>query len=247
MNRFTKMVFIEWKLNNRNFMNLFFSLAFPMMMLLLFGSMYGNEPDDFFGGFGMVDVSVPGYLCMIIAVAGLMTLPLTLAQYRERKILKRFMVTPVKPLDLLMSQLIVNAITTFLGTILLLLVGKIVFKTHFYGRIIPTLAAYLLIILSIFVIGLFIAGIAKNAKMATAISYIIYFPMLFLSGATMPLEAMPTGVANISKILPLTYGVRLLKGVWLGGKFFDYANEIIVLLLMVVVLGLLSLKFFKWE
>lgn len=247
MNKFFKIVTVEFKLNNRNFLNLFFALVFPVMMLMLFGTMYGNEPSEFMGGFGGVDASVPGYICMIIAVTGLMTLPLTLSQYRERKILKRFMITPIKPMDFLSAQLFVNTITTIGGIILLLIVAKFVFNLSFFGNVISAFFSFIVILLSIFSIGLVIAGVSKNTKTATALAYIIYFPMLFLSGATMPLEAMPESIVNLSKILPLTYGVRLLKGVWLGGNVFDYWQELIILGIITVVFGALAVKFFKWE
>lgn len=247
MKRFLKVVSIEIKLNSRNFLTLFFALAFPVMMLLLFGTMYGNEPSDFNGGFGGVDVSIPGYICMVIAVTGLMSLPLTLAQYRERKILKRFMITPVKPLEILLSQLIVNFITTLAGMVLLLIVGKIVFDIHFFGSVFQSIIAFFLIMLSIFSIGLFIAGVSKNAKSATAIAYIVYFPMLFLSGATMPLQMMPPSIVTASKILPLTYAVELMRGIWLGGSLADYTSQILILSIISIGFIGLSVKLFKWE
>ena len=107
----------------------------------MFGGIYGNEPVEFFGGHGTIDVTVPSYFCMIIAVTGLMSLPLTVAQYRERKILKRFMATPINPSGILISQVIVNFIMTVLGMVVLIVVGKIVFDLHFLGGI----ADYILI------------------------------------------------------------------------------------------------------
>lgn len=240
-------IFVEWKLNMRNFLNIFFSLVFPVMMLLLFGTMYGNDPSSYFGGYGSVDSSTAGYLCMIIAVSGLMTLPITLAQYREHKILKRFMATPIKPFDILLSQLIVNAFVTLLGSVLLIIIGKLVFDLKFYGNVFAIIVAMLLIIMSIFSLGLFIAGVTKNAKSALAISYVVYFPMLFLSGATLPLQFMPDVIVTISKFMPLTYGVELLRGLWLGGSLMDYGLQIIVLLGIFIVIGGLSIKTFKWE
>lgn len=247
MNMFLKVTSMEWKLNNRNFMNVFFALFFPVMMLLLFGTIFTNEPNEMMGGFGTVDSSVPGYICMVMAVTGLMTLPLTLAQYRQSKILKRFMVTPLKPIDILLSQLIVNTLTTFAGVLLLIITGILIFDLSFYGNVFEATLAFMLILASVFAIGLFIASISKNIKTATAISYIIYFPMLFLSGASMPLEIMPESIKNISKILPLTYGVRLNKGIWLGGHLTDYYFEIGILLFITVIFGFLSLRLFKWE
>ncbi len=247
MRRFSKVVTVELKLISRDFLTLFFALAFPVMILLLFGTMYGNEPSEFNDGFGAVDASVPGYICMIIAVTGIMTLPLTLAQYRDRKILKRFMITPVKPMEILLSQLAANTITTFAGMILLLICAKIVFNLHFFGNVLQAIAAFILILLSIFSIGLFIASVSKNAKAATAIAYIIYFPMLFLSGATMPLQMMPESLISISKIIPLTYGVELMKGIWLGSSIADYTTQVLVLGGILLLFATLSVKLFKWE
>ncbi len=105
----------------------------------------------------------------------------------------------------------------------------------------------LLVVISIFSIGLFIAGVAPNSKAAMAITYVIYFPMLFLSGATLPLTFMPEAVQTISKALPLTYGVRLVQGLWLGKTIDQYGLEIIVLLAVFLVMGTLSLKTFRWE
>ncbi len=247
MNILVKTAVLEWKMNVRNFMNIFFSLVFPVMMLLLFGSMYGNDPSSYNGGHGSVDISTPGYICMVISVSGLMTLPITVSQYRERKILKRFMATPIKPLDILLAQLVVNAIVTFIGSILLIIVGIMVFDLKFYGNPIMVFLGVLLVMVSIFSIGLFIAGFTKNAKAALAISYVIYFPMLFLSGATLPLQFMPETIQNISKAFPLTYGIELVRGLWLGQSVFDFGLQILVLLGFFIVLGGLSLKMFKWE
>ena len=84
------MLTAELKIATRNFIYMFFSFAFPPLLLLLFGSMYGNQPSEFFGGYGAVDILVPSYIPMILAVSGLMGLPLQLAMYRHNKVLKRF-------------------------------------------------------------------------------------------------------------------------------------------------------------
>ena len=66
-----KLSLVEFKLFTREFFAAFFTLAFPVMLLVLFGMIYGNEKSDFFGGYGMVDIAVPSYTAMIIASSGL--------------------------------------------------------------------------------------------------------------------------------------------------------------------------------
>ena len=247
MSNFIKITKIEFKLYLREFMSVFFAIVFPIMMLLIFGSIYGNEPSDFFKGHGAVDVLVPSYICMIIAVNGLMSLPLTIADYRNKKILKRFKATPLNPRDILLSQYIVMFVMTIIGTTIMILFGKVVFNLHFLGSLLPTLIAFVLISISMFSIGLLIAGVSPNSKVANIIAYIIYFPMLFLSGATLPLEMMPAEVLRVSNVLPLTYAVKLLQGVWLGESLGSHLTNIAVLGGVFVVLTGLAIALFKWE
>ncbi|RDE35058.1 ABC transporter permease [Parageobacillus thermoglucosidasius] len=239
--------YIEFKLFLRTFVNVFFSLVFPSMLLLIFGGIYGNEPSDMFQGHGTVDVSVPAYIAMIIAVTGIMSLPLSVSGYRERKILKRLKATPINPFYILLSQILVNFIMTVLGMVILFLVGKIVFELDFMGEFFDMLVAFILSTLSIFSIGFAIASFSPNMKFATVIANIVYFPMLFLTGATVPLEIMPKLMVNISKAIPLTYAVELLKGVWLGKDLSEFSKEILVLCGILAVCTTISVKKFKWE
>ncbi|MBU3208387.1 ABC transporter permease [Clostridium algidicarnis] len=121
---------------------------------------------------------------MIISVTGVMSVPISIANYRERKILKRYMVMPIKVRDILIAQFIVNLLMTLLGIMLLLIVGKVIYDIKFLGTIFSFTLLLLLCILVVFSIGLLIGSIASNTKNANALSNTIYFPMLFLSGAT---------------------------------------------------------------
>jgi ABC-2 type transport system permease protein len=215
-------------------------------MLLMFGGIYGNKPTPFYGGHGTVDVMVPSYIGMIIAVTGLMNLPLTIAEYRDRKILKRFMATPLKPYYIIVSQLMTNFVTTLIGLLLLVITGKLVFGLHYLATGRSFILAFLLSIFSIFSFGFLIASIAPNAQAATTIANIIYFPMLFLTGATIPLELMPPVMVKISRFLPLTYVVDLLKNTWLGINQ-SYTRDIVVLVVVLIVSFFVSVLTFKWE
>ena len=241
---------IELKLCFRNFIYVFFAFVFPPMMLLLFGAMYGNEPSQYTGGVGTVDFSTPAYIGMLIAVSGIMGLPIALSEYRSRKVLKRYKATPVGKLTILAPQLIVNALICILGLTLLIIVGVIVFDLKFHGGLIGVFYFIIAFILSrgaIFSIGFLIAATAPNSQSAMAISFALYFVMLFLSGATVPLSIMPKAITIISKGLPLTYCVELLQGVWLGGAIWEFWIPIVILSSITIVCMVLSIKFFKWE
>jgi len=237
----------ELKLSFRNFIYIFFAFGFPPMMLLLFGGIYGNEPSDFYGGYGAVDFLTPAYIGMIIAVSGIMGLPLQLSEYRQHKVLKRFKATPVGAGTIMVPHFLVNALLCILGTVILLVVGKLVFNLSFSGNIPSFLLAFLLSVLCIFFMGFLIAAAAPNNRAAVAIAYLVFFPMLFLSGATLPLEIMPDTIVAISKFLPLTYCVEIMKAAWMGEPLAESIRAIVILLIVTVVCAAISIKIFRWE
>ena len=128
MKSLLKMTWMETKLFLREPVGAFFTLVFPLMMLFLFGSIYGNDPSPLFNGQGTIDVSIPAYTAMIIATTGLMGLTITMAAYRENGILRRLRTTPVSPLIILIVQVVVLFLMTTLGMLLLVLAGKIVYN-----------------------------------------------------------------------------------------------------------------------
>lgn len=242
-----KLTTFEFKLFFRNFINVFFLLLFPTMMILMFGGIYGNKPQDIYNGFGMVDVSVPAYAGMIISVTGLMNLPLTLCEYREKKILKRFKATPISTANVICAQLTVNFCMTVIGMIILITISKVAFHLKFQGTYIGVVLVFILSILSVFSIGFLIASLAPNMKAGSALANIVYFPMLFLTGATVPLEIMPKSMQQASKFLPVTHVVEAMQGAWLNLDIKDYYVSIIVLAAVTAVCFIVSIVAFRWE
>lgn len=247
MKAFKELVIVEFKCFTRNFINMFFVLIFPAFFLILFGEIYGNDPSPLFDGQGTIDASVPAYMGMIITVTGIMSLPLALASYREKKILKRFKATPMSPFHILVSQILVNLVMTILGAAILIVVGKVKYDLKFDGNVSTVILAFLITIICIFSIGFLIASVVNGTKAANAVANIIYFPMLFLTGATLPLETMPDNIKDISKFLPLTHAIEMLKGVWKGEAISNYNNDIVILLVITLICSIISIKLFRWE
>ena len=247
MRTLTKYTWTEIKLFLREPIGAFFTLVFPLMMLFLFGTIYGNEPSPLFNGYGTVDVSVPAYTAMIIGTTGIMGLTITISTYRENGILRRLRVTPLRPYIILIAQVAVNFLMTAAGMLLLILAGKLVYDLRFDGNVLNVALAFMLSSLSFFSLGFVLAAVMPNARTAQVVGMVIFYPMLFLSGAGMPLEILPDKVRNISKFLPLTYVVTLLRGLWTGGSWDQYNTEVIVLVTLLAVGVLISAKAFRWE
>lgn len=240
-------IIVEFKCFFRNFITVFFTLIFPPLFLVLFGEIYGNDPTPMFDGLGTVDASVPAYICMVVCVTGIMSLPLSLTSYREKKILKRFKATPTTPIQVIVAQILVNLLMTIIGSILLVLIAEWRYDISFDGNILYIGIAFLLSVLCVFSIGFVIASIINNSKAATALANVVYFPMLFLSGATMPLETMPDSIKDIAEFIPLTHAVKLMKATWAGKPLLDYNTEMIILGVISIVCIIISIAFFRWD
>ena len=95
--------------------------------------------------------------------------------------------------------------------------------------------------------GYLIASIASGARVAQVIGMVIFYPMMFLSGAGMPIEFLPPSLQRVSDFLPLTYVARLLRGLWFGEPFVDHLFEVVVLVGILVVFGGAAARTFRWE
>jgi len=242
-----KLTWVEAKLYLREPVATFFTLAFPLMMLFLFGSIYGNEPTPFFGGRGTVDVSVPAYMAMIIGTVGLLSITINVSTYRERGILRRYRATPLRPAAILAAQVAVNFVMTLLGALLLVVAAKLVYSLRFDGNALSVLGAFTLSTMSFFAAGFLLASLAPTARVANVLGMIIFYPNLFLSGATLPKEIFPDTVRLISRFVPLTYVVELLQGLWFGEPWGEHLTPVVVLVAMLGVGVAVSAKAFRWE
>ena len=247
MKSLLKMTWMEGKLFLREPVGAFFTLAFPLMMLFLFGSIYGNEPTPMFGGHGTIDISIPAYTAMIIATTGLMSITITMATYRETGILRRLRTTPISPLVVLAAQVVVVFAMTSLGMLLLVAAGKLVYHVRFEGNALSVLAGFVLSSLSFFGLGFILAGIMPTARTAQIVGMVLLYPMLFLSGAGFPRELLPEAIKKVSAFLPLTYVVNLLRGLWVGETWSSHLLDAGVLAGMLIIGVILSAKTFRWE
>jgi ABC-2 type transport system permease protein len=242
-----KFTWVEAKLYLREPMAAFFTLAYAPMILLLFGFIYGNDPTPFFGGRGFIDIAIPSYVSLIVVSVGLMSVPIGTASDREKGILRRYYSTPISPAVYLTANIFVYYIMTFIGFLILLLIGKLVYNMHFEGNIFSVFLGFTLGCLSFFAFGYLIASLAPTARVAQIIGMVIAFPMMFLSGAAIPIEVFPDKVKNVSQFIPLTHLVKLMRGLWIGESWRLHWINILVLLGLLIVGGLISIKIFKWE
>lgn len=247
MKTFKTMLKNEMKLSLRDMNMVIFAICIPLVVLIILGVIYGNKPAFDGAAYTFLEQSFGALATIAICAGGVMGLPLVVSDYRRRKILKRFKVTPVSPAMILAVQVAIYTIYSVASLILLYIVSAFFFGFHMGGSMIAFLGGYLLVMLSIFSIGMMVGGISPNSQTASVIASLLYFPMLIFSGATLPYEVMPSALQKVADILPLTQGIKLLKAASLGLPIENVFVPIIVMVVLAALCIGVSLRFFKWE
>ncbi len=247
MRGLARLTLIQAKLYLREPIAAFFTLFFAPLMLLLFGLIYGNDPVPAFGNRGTMDISVPAYMALIIATVGLMSVPTATASRREAGVLRRFRATPLRPIAYLISDVAVYLGMTLLGVVVLVAVGRVAYNVRFDGRLLDVVVGFGLAAVSFLTAGYLIASLAPTARVAQVVGMVIFYPMIFLSGATIPLEVMPETVQNVAQFIPLTHAVRLLRGLWFGEPWGDHLREVAILVGLLVISSAVAARTFRWS
>ena len=247
MKTFKTMLKNEMKLSLRDMNMVIFAICIPLVVLIILGVIYGNKPAFEGAEYTFLEQSFGALVTIAVCAGGVMGLPLVISDYRNRKILKRFKVTPVSPAMILAVQVVIYTIYSVASLILLYIVSALFFGFHMGGSMIAFLGGYILVMLSIFSIGMMVGGISPNSQTASVIASLLYFPMLIFSGATLPYEVMPNALQKVADVLPLTQGIKLLKAASLGLPIENVFVPIIVMAVLAVICIGVSLRFFKWE
>lgn len=247
MKTFKKMLKVEAVLSLRDMNMLIFAIIMPLVVLIIVGIIYGRKPAFDGAGYTFVEQSFGAISSIAISAGGLMGLPILVSDYRERKILKRFQVTPVSPAMILMVHVAIYTLYAVVSLVMLWVVALLFFGFRMHGSWSAFLGGWLMVLISMLSIGMMVGGTAKNSKKAGIIASVLYFPMLIFSGATLPYEVMPKPLQMFSNILPMTQGIKLLKTAALGLPMDNVMISIIVIIVLALVCIGISLKAFRWE
>ena len=247
MKTFKTMLKTELKLSLRGMDMVIFAICVPLVVLVILGIIYGDKPAFEGAGYSFLEQSFGALAAISICAGGVMGLPLVISDYRSRKILKRYQVTPVSPAMLLFVQVTIYTLYAVVSLLLLYFAAALFFGYRFRGSVLNFAGGYLLVLVSMFSLGMMVGGIAPDARTAGVIASLLYFPMLIFSGATLPYEVMPGPLRQAAGLLPLTQGIKLLKAASLGLPADSVRLPILLMAAIAGVCTLVSLRFFKWE
>jgi ABC-2 type transport system permease protein len=246
MSALARLTTTETKLFFREPTGVFFTLAFPPLLMIILGSIPAmREPDKGLGGLRVIDLYAPIIVAMAIAMFALSGLPQQFATYREKGILRRMRTTPVKPAVMLGAQLLMCTAMSVGVMVVVLLIGRFAFNVDLPGQPLAYLVAYVLCALAMFSVGLLVASFAPSGKGAGAIGTLLFFPVLFLGGLWAPRATMPDWLRHISDFSPLGAGVQAMQDATAG--HWPLFLHLGVMVGWVVIAGGLAARYFRWE
>ena len=242
MKSYLALISLDLRLALRQKSVIFFNYLLPLGFFFMFA--YFTHADR---GAGITAV-IPMVIVFGTLGSGLFGAGMRAVQEREMNILRRYKVTPISPLPLLVASVFTGWLL-FMPNILL-----IITLAHFlYGMPWPATFFSVLIFVSLGIaafraIGLILASIANSTQESQILIQLTYLPMLLLSGATFPVEVFPPWLREITTFIPTKYLVTGVKGMLLHGDGLNANRDAAGALLITIVVGLfIALKLFRWE
>ena len=196
---------------------------------------------------GLLRVDLPVFASILIGISAVLSLVTIISIYREGGILKRLRATPLRPQTILSAHVLVKLLLTAVTLMLMMLAGKRYYPVDVVAPVFSFALALLISTGSILSIGFVIASIVPTARFAQPVGAIILYPMVGLSGLFVPVTALPPALQALARVLPMTYAVSLLQGIWKGEAWSAHLTDIAALALVCVVGIALSAKLFRWE
>jgi ABC-2 type transport system permease protein len=221
---------------------LYWSLAFPMFFLLMFGFVFGHgDPDD-------TRFVMPGLFTITIISGSVFGIAMRLVTERESGILRRLRVTPVSGAAVVLAHGL-TALTLLMASLTLqLIVARLLFHFRIEGSVVAFALVLVLAGAALIPVGLLVGSVARDSRSAPAIANFLFFPLMFLSGAAIPFMLLPEWMQRVARLIPTTYVNEALQGVVVRGEgLAKIAGPVAVLALTAVVgIGLNGLLF-RWE
>ncbi len=242
-----KLTWTEIKLLVREPVTMVFTFAFPLLVLLVLGGIFRNDriTGGSFRDVLAMDYYVPGYIGLVIASIGMISLPVHLASYRERGVLRRLRASGLKEMTYFGSQTVVAFLIGLVGALLVYVLGAVVYGADPPDSIVRLLLTGVVGVATFAAIGILLAGLLPNARAVQGAGLLLWFTMMFLSGTASPLSLLPTWLLRVGQALPLYHLVQALQQPWNGGTM-DW-RELFITAVYGAVAGIVSLRVFRWE
>ncbi len=190
---------------------------------------------------------VPGLIATILSITTTMLTSSSIVKERERGTIEQLIVTPIRNWELVIAKIAPYVIVEMLDVVLIILVGTLWFGVPIRGSLLTLFALTGLFLLPNLGIGLLISTVARSQQQAQMMAQFLMMPSMMLTGYFFPIAALPPALQFVSKLLPLTYFLVIVRSVIVKGTTVELLMPQIISLSVfaVLLLGLAALQFRK--
>jgi ABC-2 type transport system permease protein len=243
-----KLTWLEIKIFVREPLGLAGSVGVPVVLFVVLGRVLGRRiATTSTDAFRTVRVDVAVFGSILIALSAVLSLVTIVSIYRESGILKRLRATPLRPHTILAAHVLVKLLMSAITLAVMVAAGKRYYPIGVNVPVIGFTLALLFSTLSILSIGFLIASLVPTARFSQPVASVVFYPMIGVSGLFVPVASLPPALQSVARLLPLTYAVSLLRGIWNGDGWSAHAGDVAALTLVMAVFTALSAKLFRWE
>ncbi|MGE7384709.1 ABC transporter permease [Streptomyces sp. NPDC004126] len=248
MSAYTALTAAGYRAQVRDKATLFFTFAFPLLFLVVFGLIFSGQ-DVEQSGRPYISYIAPGVMSWGVANAAVFGIAFTLMQWRRDDLLRLIRLSPTPLTTVLASRyvlaLVVGVVQAAVFVAVAMLPG---FGLELDGRWPLVLPALVLGITAFMAIGVIVGNYAKTPEAVAAIANCMMVPMAFLSGSFLPLDMMPSWLRTVSRVLPLRYLNDAASGALTGsGSLAAIGIGCAALAGFALLFGAIGLKTFRWS
>lgn len=197
-------------------------------------------------GLQSVNFMIPGLIGVILQIQAVLLTSFAVVRERERGTLEQLVVTPIRPVELIMGKLVPYIIIAFVQVSVCLVVGALWFGVPINGSLLLLMFLSLLFLIGALGLGLLISTVSRTQGQAMQTTMLTIMPAFLISGFMFPRESMPQAIQLLSYVLPLTYYLQVLRGIILKGIGLEFLyGQAIALLIFAVVISALSVFRFR--
>ncbi|HLK76848.1 MAG TPA: ABC transporter permease [Streptosporangiaceae bacterium] len=241
-----KLTLTELKLLTRERVRAALPIAIPLILIVILGNIRSlRQPQAIYGGESFIDLYTTTMVVFGLALLALTNMPMMLADYRERGVLKRLQTTPIGPARVLAAQLMADLAVAVVMVVAILAVARIGFAVPLPRQVGGFVLAAALAAAALLSAGLLIAAIAPTGRVARGIGGLLFYAMMFFAGLWLPIPSMPAVLQHISHATPLGAAVPALTAAAEGSM--PTALQLGTMAGWAVALGLAAARFFRWE
>lgn len=216
MSALAALTYTEGRLLSREWAAMLFAFVFPPATLLILAGAFGDSPDPEFGGVLPSDFYVTGYMGVPLGALALIGLPVVLASYRERDVLRRFAAFGVQTVTVVSAQALVTAALVVVAAGTVYVVAAPTYGVPSVDDGLAVGAGFVVGTVTMIVLGVALGLAVRTARAAQALGLLAFFPMWLLSGGGPPPDVMSEPMRRIADVLPLTHAVAAIRDPWLG-------------------------------